>query len=104
MGNISAISGSTLTVNTGNGVQYTVDASNAKITKARSTSSVASLSVGDNVVVQGATSGTAITASSVMDQARPVINNTATTATKTNANRPNIFSRIGGFFKHLFGF
>ena len=41
---------------------YTVDASNAEVTKNAATSSVSSIAVGDTVMVQGTISGTNITA------------------------------------------
>ena len=114
-GKISAISGTAVTVNTASNVQYTVDVSNAKIMKSRGTATPANLSVNDNVVVQGAVNGTAVTASSIIDQVKPVkINNgqeqnQAPTAIDTNNNQPavnhlGIIGKIGGFFKKLFGF
>jgi hypothetical protein len=46
---------------------YTVDASNATVTKNNATSSVSSIAVGDNVFVQGTISGTSVTATKIFD-------------------------------------
>ncbi|MCE9541879.1 DUF5666 domain-containing protein [Candidatus Kaiserbacteria bacterium] len=76
-GKISAISGTTITVAQTNQkdstvTTYTVDAANAKITKAAqgaapSTITIAGLSVGDSVAVRGTVSGTNVTATDIMD-------------------------------------
>jgi hypothetical protein len=93
-GTISAINGSTLTITNKSNVTYNVDVTNAKITAGQTASSLSSLKVGDAVVIQGTVNGTSITASSLIDQATPA----GQTAHK------NIFSGIGQFFSHLFGF
>lgn len=68
MGNVTAVSGSTLTVqNRRDNTAYTVDASSAVVTKANATSSVASIVVGDIVAVQGAVSGTNVVAAKIYD-------------------------------------
>jgi riboflavin synthase alpha subunit len=72
VGTIASVSGNTLTVTGKNGTTYTVDVSNAKITKAASgaaptTATVADLAVNDMVVVKGTVSGTSVTATAVMD-------------------------------------
>lgn len=46
---------------------YTVDATNATVTKNNATSSVASIAVGDTVMVQGTVSGTNVTATTIRD-------------------------------------
>jgi len=98
-GTISAISGSTLTVSTKAGVSYTVDAGSATIAKPGTQSATLSnVSVGDNVVVQGAVSGTSVTASSVLDQSA------AANASGKLSGPRGFLHAIGGFFTRLFGF
>ncbi len=75
-GKISAINGSILTVTGNNNTTYTVDATNAKISKgfgAKGTAlTIANLTVGEMIFANGATSGTNVTATaiSVMNNAR----------------------------------
>jgi hypothetical protein len=103
-GSVTAISGSTLTVTNKSNVTYTVDATNAVIEKGNATSTISNIATGDNVVVQGTVNGTSVTASSVIDQgATPTQpNNSASTTPEHRGG--GIFSAIGGFFSHLFGF
>ena len=101
-GTVSSVSGSALTVSTKSGIQYSVDATSAKIVKGQSVIAVSGIAVGDPVVVQGVTNGTSVTASSIIDQVRPMA---ATTASADRAeSHPGIFGQLGSFFKHLFGF
>jgi hypothetical protein len=96
-GAVMAISGNTLTVTNKSNVTYTVDATNATIEKSNAVSSVSAITVGDNVVVQGAINGNSVTASSVIDG--------GTTSTTTPAKKGNgFFGTIGNFFHNLFGF
>ena len=75
-GTVASISGSTLTVTSKNKeaedgkpvtATYTVDASKATVTKNGAASSLANIAVGDMVMVQGAISGTTVTANMIMD-------------------------------------
>ncbi len=80
MGTVTAVNGNTLTV-TSNGPKnsattatvttYTVDATNAKITKGfgknASTITASSVAIGDHIAVTGTISGTSVTATSVVD-------------------------------------
>jgi hypothetical protein len=72
-GTVSAINGTSLTVtsnansNGGMATTYTVDASNATVTKSGQSSSVANIAVGDNVMIQGTISGTNVTATAIRD-------------------------------------
>ena len=76
MGTVSAISGNSLTVS-GHSVAvnaltatstFTVDATNAKILKGGSTTAtIASIAVGDRVMVQGTVSGTTVIAQNIID-------------------------------------
>ena len=76
-GKVSAINGTSLTVTTqarpngGTATTYTVDASNATVTKNFSASSVSNITVGDAVVVQGTVNGTTITAKTISDGVVP---------------------------------
>ena len=76
VGTVSAINGSSLTVNGRQGfgsstatVIYTVDASNATVKKNNATSTVSSIVVGDNVFIQGTVSGTNVVATTIRDGA-----------------------------------
>lgn len=67
-GKVTAISGTTITItDSRNSTTYTVDASNATVTKNGAASSISSIVVGDTIVVQGTTSGDSVTATSIMD-------------------------------------
>lgn len=76
-GTVSAVSGSTLTVQSkGFGQQataetYTVDASSATVMKDGSASTVSAVAVGDSVMVDGAVSGTSVVATAVRDGVPP---------------------------------
>ncbi len=99
-GVISAINGTTLTITNQSNVTYTVNASTAKVQIKNALSTLSSVAVGDNVVIQGAVNGTAVTAYSVIDQgATPSVSPTG----KPEAHG-NFFGGVGQFFKHLFGF
>ena len=102
---VTAISGSTLTITNSSNVTYTVDASNAKIVQGPNTIAVTNIAVGDSVLVQGTVNGTAIMASTVMDQTRPANTTAGSGTTATNANaHPGFFGGIKNFFSHIFGF
>jgi hypothetical protein len=67
-GQVTAINGTTITItDSRNSSTYTVDASNATVTKNGAASSVSAIAVGDTIVVQGTTSGDSVTATSIMD-------------------------------------
>ena len=100
-GNVTAINGSSLTVTNKSSVTYTVDATNAAIMKGNATSTLSSVAVGDNVVVQGTVNGTAITASTVIDSGAV---QTSTAGETPTHKIGGFFGAIGGFFTHLFGF
>jgi len=94
VGTVSAVSGNTVTVTGNQGFNknsdttatttYTVDATNAKVTKANVASTVSSITVGDNVVVQGTINGTNVVATIIRDGMIP------------NANKKNIQPVIQG--------
>jgi hypothetical protein len=98
-GKVTAISGNTITITNSSNVSYTIDATNAKITKNGATAAVSTITVGDQLLAQGTINGTAVTATTVIDG----------TATTNNASAEgeahgNFFGQIGAFFKHIFGF
>ena len=72
-GTVASVSGNTLTVTSKMGpggstsTTYTVDATNATVTKAGVSSSVSNITVGDTVMAQGTVSGTNVTATSIRD-------------------------------------
>lgn len=72
-GTVSAISGNTLTVTSKGFGQnatpatYSVDASNATVTKNGSSSSISSIAIGDTIMAQGTVSGTNVVATSIRD-------------------------------------
>ena len=77
MGIVSAVNGNSITLTGKNGTTYTVDATNAAITKftpgasgAKGTSATITISQiqsGDTLVVQGTVSGNSVTATKIMD-------------------------------------
>ena len=78
MGTVSAINGNTLTVSgkkgfgsTATTTTYTVDTTNAKITKNNTAGTIASIAVGDTVMVQGTVSGTNVNATTIRDGKMP---------------------------------
>jgi hypothetical protein len=102
-GTVEAISGNTLTVTNKSNATYSVDTVNAIIRKGMATSTLANISVGDSVVVQGVVNGTTVTASSVIDQG--TFNPRDESATTTPKHQGGgFFNMIGGFFSRLFGF
>ena len=95
-------------VTANNSVTYTIDATNATIEKDNATSTIGSIAVGDDVLVQGSVSGTSVTATSVIDQGAP--RTASSTSGSSNGNGGGggfvggFMNSIGGFFHHLFGF
>jgi hypothetical protein len=102
-GNISAISGTTLTVTNASNITYAVDALSAKFIKNGTSSPLTSAVVGDRVIVQGTVNGTSITASSIIDYGSETSSSAQTRAPPISVNF-GFFGAIGNFFKHLFGF
>jgi hypothetical protein len=104
-GSVTAISGSTLTVTNTSNVTYTVDATNAKIEKGNAVSSLSSVAVNDNVVVQGTVNGNSVTATSVIDQGSASASSGASGGHQgMGGGMGGFFGAIGGFFHNLFGF
>lgn len=150
IGNVSAINGTSITLNArmgiglgylvrnpkapsnqNNPVFFTIDATNATVIKNMSTSSVSNIAVGDTLLVEGTASGTSMVATlirdgimhpgekNMRDNSKKMMGSTTATSTmfrhqdnegsttinhENNPPRPGFFSRIGGFFRHFFGF
>lgn len=66
MGEVTGVDGNTITVTGKNGQTYTVEAGSATVQK-MVTGSLSDIAVGDTIGVQGAVSGTSVTASTIMD-------------------------------------
>jgi len=71
VGTVSAVNGNSITVTGRNAtptiVTYTVDATNATVTKNNTASTVSAIAVGDTIAVQGTVSGTNVTAKTIRD-------------------------------------
>ena len=108
-GAVTAIDGTMLTVTNASNVTYDVNAASSTVVKDGASTTITSVAVGDNLIVQGAVSGTSVTASSVIDQGSKG-GNASSNGAQPSVSRGGgfgfggIFSAIGGFFKHLFGF
>ena len=125
-GTVTAVNGNTITVQSRgfgqNSTQttYTVDASNATVTKNNAASSVGDIAVGDNIMVQGTVSGTSVTAKTIRDgipqarngQQKPPAQNSGNAQNNSNPSGGNpapksdnsLWGILVGFFKNLFGF
>ena len=100
-GNVTAVSGNSLTVTNKSNVTYTVDATNATISKTGvASATISNVAVGDSVVIQGTVNGTSIIAASVIDSGM----SSAASGSAQPKPRSGFMSAIGGFFSHLFGF
>ena len=103
-GTVTAINGSTLTITNKSNVTYTVDASSATIEMSGASSTLASVGVGDMVVVQGTVNGTSVTASSVIDSGAHAAAGSSASNTSHPGGMGGILGGIGNFFHNLFGF
>ena len=66
-GTVVSVSGETITVNGRNGTTYAVDATNAKILKAKNNITLADIKAGDVIRVNGKVSGTNVIATVIRD-------------------------------------
>ena len=105
-GTVSAVSGTSISITNTGGATYTIDATNAKVTKdGVSSATISNVSVGDSIIVQGTVNGSAVTGTTIMDHGSAPAAGTATNGQPAaQANHGGILGTIGGFFKHLFGF
>ncbi len=99
-GSVASVSGSTLTVTNSGNLTYTVDATNAKITRVGTTNAtISNVAVGDQVIVQGTVNGTSVVATSVIDHPH------LTTGTGAQTHQGGgFFSGVEQFFMKLFHF
>ena len=122
IGTVTSVSGSTIVLSGREGfgtstpaTSFTVDATNAKISKNNATSTISNVAAGDTLFVQGTITGSNVAATMIRDGVmmrgqgmRPGMNqgNGQTpygTAPQAEASH-GFFGGIGQFFKHLFGF
>ena len=109
VGVVSAVNGTTLTVTARNFVVphastvYTVDASNATVTKDGAPSTLDAVNTGDFVFVAGMVDGTTVTATLIRDEMAPRPGAMGT-HNASGAGFGGMMGALGGFFKHLFGF
>jgi hypothetical protein len=104
-GTVTSINGSTVSVTNKGNNTYTIDASSATIKKGGiENATVSNIAVGDNIVAQGAVTGTSMTASSVIDQGGAPANSTSGSANNNPGAHVGFFGNVINFFKHLFGF
>jgi hypothetical protein len=105
-GTVASISGNSITLTRKDGTAITVDATNAKIMKDKTTVlALTEVKVGDTLMVMGTTSGTTVTATTIIDGVPPMMHGDGSGATmNTDANaqvqapRPFI-QRMKGFFQ-----
>lgn len=99
VGTVGTTTGSSFTLKNKSNVIYTIDAANAKIFIRNATGTIADVKQGDQVAVQGAVSGTSITASTVLDQGVVALKKIDE---KTGMVKKNVFEKMGSFFRNLF--
>ena len=106
-GSVITINGNIITITNKSNVTYTVDTANSKfVISGINSPTISNISVGDNLVIQGTTNGTSVTASSVIDQKASAKGNqnSSDNKPKSQAGSGGFFGGVGNFFKHLFGF
>ncbi|MDE2399530.1 MAG: hypothetical protein KGL67_00745 [Patescibacteria group bacterium] len=103
-GTVTAISGSSITITNKSNVTYTIDATNAKITRGPNVIAVSGVAVGDMVIAQGTINGNAVVATSVIDQTKIANTNSGDSGEQSDKGKGGFFGGIGSFFAHLFGF
>ncbi|MEO5646444.1 MAG: DUF5666 domain-containing protein [Candidatus Paceibacterota bacterium] len=98
-GTVTAVSGNTITITNKSNVTYTIDATNAKITKSGTTAVASNIAVGDTLVAQGTINGTSVAAVNIIDSGAVSAN-----ANGNNGLHVGFFGKIGNFFSRIFGF
>ena len=102
VGTVTTVSGSTITLTNKSNATYTIDATNAKFTKmGATTATIANVTTGDTVLVQGAINGNSVTATSVIDQGVAPAASTSTSGNPT-PQKMGFLNRISSFFARLF--
>ncbi len=113
-GTVSAINGNSLSITNKGNVSYVVDTTNAKITQGQNTITISNVAVGDMVYVQGTVNGSAVIATSVIDQGKGGAGagmmrwNNGDQENNNKQNTPQIrkgfFGGMGAWFSQMFGF
>jgi len=84
-GTVASVSGNSIILTGKNGTTYTVDSTNAAITKitngAKTTITVSQIANGDSLRVMGTVSGTSVTAKTIVDGSMPVKQSPSATGT-----------------------
>jgi len=93
-GTVTAVNGDTITITNKGNTSYTIDVTNATITKDGTASNASSIAVGDTVLAQGTVNGTSVTAVSLTDS--------ASTTGSSSTTHTGFFGMIGAFFSKLF--
>jgi hypothetical protein len=94
VGKVIAVSGTMLTVQGSASTTYSVNAASSTVkSKGNATTTLSSITVGDNVIVQGAVNGSSVTATTIVEQNGD-----------NNGKGKGFFARIGSFFKSFFKF
>jgi hypothetical protein len=101
---VTALSGQTITILNKSNVTYTIDATKAAVMHSDgvAASTFANIAIGDTVMVQGTVNGNTVVATTVYD-AKTAAAESALAGTGVE-HRQGLFSMIGGFFTHMFGF
>jgi hypothetical protein len=103
-GTVTAVSENTITITNKSNVTFTIDASTAKVDKAGVASTVANVAVGDMIIAQGTVNGSAVTASTIVDQGQMPTPKAAALREAMPEKPRGIFNRIGNFFGKMLGF
>jgi hypothetical protein len=100
-GTIASVNGSTLTMTTGSGTTYSIDATNATLVKqGTGSNSISAIAIGDNVQVEGSVSGTVITARVIFDN----VPTPSASGSATSSNSGSIMGAIRSFLANIFRF
>ena len=102
-GILTSKNGNSFVITTRSGIVYTIDVTSAKIMlTGNSAGTITDLQNGDSLVVEGTVGGSAVVATTVFDEKS--LQPSSSSTIPLHAERENISSRVGGFFKKLFGF
>lgn len=96
-GTVTAVSGNTVTITNKSNVAYTVDVTNAKITKSGTVAAASNIAVGDELIAQGTINGNSVAAVNVVDSAKISSN-------VNGKGHSGFLGAIGSFFSRIFGF
>ena len=97
VGKVSSLNGNTLTITNQNNQTYTIDATNAKILKNNTASSIGNIIINDQIIAQGTINGSNITATQIIDHSEKV--DTA----QNQTTHTGVLNSIKSFFGKMFG-